>query len=464
MNQYDIAILGAGPGGYVAAIRAAQLRAKVCVIEKEYLGGTCLNVGCIPSKAMFKSTELFSEIKAAEAYGLEVNDFKAHLDKIVDRKDKIVVGLRNGIAALFKHHKIDLVEGFGKLKSPNEIEVKTNAGETTVISAEKIILATGSIPVPLDMAPLDHDKVIDTTDALALRKIPESLFIVGGGVSGCEFACIYAALGTKITITKRRPTPVTGLDDDLANALVRSLKKKKCTLHLGDQLDTFEVGENGISATLKSGKKVEAEKALITIGRQSYSKDMGFEEVGVEMDSKGLIVIDEHCKTNLPNVYAIGDVTGKKWLAHSASAQGMVAVKHALGDADAVMDYNAVPNVIFTSPEVASVGLTKQEAEEQNIETKVGMFNFRSIGKSHAIGHIDGFVKIMADAKTNKVIGVHIIGHGAASMIAEATLALSLGATADQIAHTIHAHPTMPEAIQEAAEDVFGMAIHHIGK
>jgi dihydrolipoamide dehydrogenase len=461
MYQYDTVILGAGPGGYVAAIRAAQLGAKVCIIERELLGGTCLNWGCIPTKAMYKCAILFEQMRNSEAFGLSCQHPVAHLDKIVGRNQRIVAELREGVERLFENHKVNLIMGEGYVKEPGVVEVaRKNQGKET-IRGHQLIIATGSEPRPLDLLPWDHKKVFNTRSILELTKIPQSLFIVGGGVSGCEFALLFSALGSTIYMTKRSKEAIKDLDREINKALIRGLKKRKVKLHFGDPPVAARHTASGVQITLASGKQVETEAVLVTVGRSPVSHHMGLDEIGLNLQD-GYVQVDQHCQTNVPGVYAIGDVTGKKELAHFASHQGIVAVEHGLGNRQAQVDEQAVPVAIFTSPEIASVGLTSQQCDAQGISYLEGSFPFRALGKSHAIGEIDGFVKIIAGDKDERIIGIHIIGPDASTLIAECTVAVTQGLTIQEMARTIHAHPTVAEALWEAVEDARGLSIHKL--
>jgi dihydrolipoamide dehydrogenase len=461
MSQYDIVILGAGPGGYVAAIRAAQLGARVCIIEKELVGGTCLNWGCIPTKAMYKCAVLFEQMLNAEAFGLSCDKPAAHLDKIVARNQRIVADLREGVERLFKRHKVNLIEGEGHVKAPSEVEVVSANQEKQTVGGKQLIIATGSEPMALDMLSCDNEKVFNTRSILELTRIPRSLFIVGGGVSGCEFALLFSALGSTIHMAKRSKEPIKGLDRDINKALIRALKKRRVRLHLGDPPVAAAHTATGVELKLQSGKQIETEMALVTVGRAPVSSGIGLNHLGVQLE-RDYVQVNQHCQTNLPDVYAIGDVTGQKELAHFASHQGLVAVHHGLGNQEAVVDETAVPIAIFTSPEIASVGLTSQQCEEQNISYREGVFPFRALGKSHAIGEIDGFVKVIARQKDERIIGIHIIGPDASTLIAECTLAVNQGVSLSEMARTIQAHPTVAEALWEAVEDARGLSIHKL--
>jgi len=459
--RYDTVVLGAGPGGYVAAIRAAQLGAKVCIIEKELVGGTCLNWGCIPTKAMYKCAVLFEQMTHAESFGLSCKQPTAHLDKIVARNQGIVAELREGVERLFEMHKVNLIRGEGYIKGPDEVEVAANDRDKQNIRGKQLIIATGSEPMALELLPWDHQKVFNTRSILELNRIPKSLAVLGGGVSGCEFALLFSALGATIHMTKRSKEPIKGLDRDINKALIRALKKRKVRLHLGDPPVAATTTSEGVELTLQSGKRIETEMALVTVGRTPVSSSIGLNSLGLHLKS-GYVQVDQHCRTNMQGVYAIGDVTGKRELAHFASHQGLVAVEHGLGNQEAAVDARAVPVAIFTKPEIAAVGLTSQQCDEQSIGYLEGTFPFRALGKSHATGEIDGFVKVIAKKEGERVIGMHIIGPDASTLIAECTLAVNQGVTIREMARTIHAHPTFAEALWEAVEDVRGLSIHKL--
>ena len=455
-----IAVIGAGPGGYVAAIRAAQMGADVTVIETDEVGGTCLNRGCIPTKALLASTEVFSKVKKAADYGVEISgDVTARLDKIMARKDKVVATQVKGIRGLFKSWGVTLIEGRGRLVSGKKIEITLKSGDVQELDADAIIIATGSRPAQIPVFPFDGEKIISSNEALSLESVPESLLIVGAGVIGCEFAFIYKELGADVTMIEMMPRAVFTEDPEVSEVLERELKKKKIKLLKNIKTEKVEVTDAGVKAFLSEGKTVEGQKMLVSIGRAVNSEDLGLVEVGVELGGRGEIPVDEKMQTNVDGIYAIGDVTGGIMLAHVASKQGLVAVENIMGH-NAKMSYDVVPAAIFTHPEIGSVGLRGHQCEEQGIDVKIGRFQFRALGKAHAMGEIAGMIKVIADAATDKVLGVHIIGPHASDLVHEAALAMEVGVTAKQIAETIHAHPTLAEGVMEACEDVHGMAVH----
>ena len=457
-----IIIIGAGPGGYVAAIRAAQLGSEVMVIEKKELGGTCLNVGCIPTKALLASAELLSAINNASKFGITVGEVSPKLPEMMARKEKIVAGLRKGIEYLFKSKQITLVKGVGKILEPGKVEVVKGDGSKDEVSADRIIIATGSGPARPKIFPFDGEKVITSDEALSLKEVPESLLIVGAGAIGVEFACIFASLGTKVTVVEMLAQSIPTEDGEIARELEKCLRRRGIKIYTGTKIEKVEAtGSAGtpkskVESTLSSGEKIEVEKVLVAVGRKLNSE--GLEEIGLRLDG-GRVMANEKMETNIPNIYAIGDVAGGLLLAHKASAEGIVAAENASGH-NSAMDYRVVPTCIFTSPEVASVGLTEKKAEEAGHKLKVGKFPFRALGKAHAMGEVDGLIKIIADASSDEILGVHIVGPHATDLIAEAALAMKTEVTAEELGSTIHAHPTLAEGLMEAAHAVHAMAIH----
>ncbi|MEW6109122.1 MAG: dihydrolipoyl dehydrogenase [Nitrospirota bacterium] len=455
-----LTILGAGPGGYVAAVKAAQLGASVTVVEDKEVGGTCLNRGCIPTKTMIASTEILSKIKDLDSFGIELNgSITPNLSKIIAKINRVVSTQVKGIKGLFKSWGITLKEGRGVLISPNEIEVTSTDGDKEKIETDKIIIATGSRPAQIPAFPFDGKKIISSTEALELTNIPKSMLVVGAGVVGCEFACIYRELGTEVTVIEMLPRAVATEDHEISELLEKELKKKKIKLITNIKVDRVDVRDDGVHAFLSDGKELISEKVLVSIGRALNSGDIGLEEIGVGKGSRGEIAVNNKMETNVPGIYAVGDVTGGILLAHIASREGIVAAKNIMGIED-IIDYNVVPSAIFTSPEVASVGLRENQAIEKGIKFRTGRFQFRALGKAHAIGEINGFIKILSEESTDKIIGAHIIGPHASDLIHEAAVAMNAGLRARDIAGTIHAHPTLSEGVMEAAEDVHGEAIH----
>jgi dihydrolipoamide dehydrogenase len=455
-----LAILGAGPGGYVAAIKAAQLGAQVTVIEDAEVGGTCLNWGCIPTKTMLASSEILSKARELDKFGIELKgELVPNLARIIERKNKVVSTQVKGIRGLFKSWGVTVKEGRGVLISPKEIEVRTKDGNTGIVEADAIIIATGSRPAQIPAFPFDGKHILSSTEALELTEIPKSLLIVGAGVIGCEFACIYRELGTEITIVEMLPRAVATEDHEISELFEKELKKKKIKLITEIKGEKVEIKDDGVHAFLSDGKELVAEKVLVSVGRALNSDNIGLENVGINRGNRGEILVNNKMETNIPGIYAIGDVTGGILLAHMASKEGLVAVKNIMGT-DTTINYNVVPAAIFTSPEIASVGIREYQAVEKGIKYKTGHFPFRGLGKAHTMGEITGFVKLIAEESSDKLIGAHIIGPHASDLIHEAALAMKSGLTIRDIAETIHAHPTLAEGIMESAEDLHGEAIH----
>ena len=463
-----IAILGAGPGGYVAAIRAAQLGARVTVIEREALGGVCLNWGCIPSKALLSVVELGDKVKKSSDAGLVIQGAVGYDPaRMVARKNKVVEELVKGIATLFKSWNIEQLDGTGELLDAKLLRVVKRDGTETTITADAVVIATGSSWPNLPLFPIDGKQIITSKEALDLQSIPVSLLIVGGGVEGCEFASLYSGLGTKVTLVEMMSTVLPLEDKEIASVMARELKKRGVELCVGTTVDKVERQANLVRATLKDGTTVEAQQVLVSVGRGFNSKGIGLEKAGVQMGAREEILVSDRMETNVRGVYAIGDVTGKAMLAHVASAQGKVAVQNILGH-PCTVSYNLVPAGIFTLPEIGRVGLTEQQARANvqeigrnpDTDVKIGRFRYAALGKAQGTGETTGLFKVIADAKTNNILGVHIIGAHAADLVHEAAMAMHTGASPAQMAEMIHAHPTLAEGLMEAAEDVEGMAIH----
>jgi dihydrolipoamide dehydrogenase len=455
-----LAILGAGPGGYVAAIRAAQLGAKVTIIEDTEVGGTCLNRGCIPTKAMVASSEALSKARELDKFGIELRgELVPNLTRIIERKNKVVSTQVKGIRGLFKSWDITLKEGRGRLTSQKEIEVIAKDGATGTVEADAIIIATGSRPAAIPTLPFDGKNIMSSTEALELTEIPRSLMIVGAGAIGCEFACIYRELGSEVTIIEMLPRAVATEDIEISELLEKELKKKKIKLFTGIKIDKAEIKNDGVHIFLSDGKELVAEKVLVSAGRALNSGDIGLEAAGINRGGRGEVLVNNRMETNIPGIYAVGDVTGGILLAHMASREGLVAAKNIMGINNAI-NYNVVPAAIFTSPEIASVGIREHQAAEKGIKYKTGHFQFRALGKAHAMGEITGFVKLIAEESSDKLIGAHIMGPHASDLISEAALAMKTGLTIRDITETIHAHPTMAEGLMEAAEELHGEAIH----
>ena len=472
-----IAVLGGGPGGYVAAVRAAQLGAEVTLIEKGPLGGTCLNWGCIPSKVMQTTAGMLRRFRRCEEFGITVEGTPAvDMAALMARKEKIVATQVRGIENLLKHNGVAYIKGTGTVESKGSLNVVTAQGDALNVAWDALVISTGSEPLEIPAFPFDGQKVISSADALSLDAVPESMVIVGGGVIGCEFACILADLGSRVTVVEAldRLLPLPSVDAGCSKVLQREMKKKKIKFLLDKTVTA--VDKNTAKPTVSIGPspfaqntrekdsqplQVEADKVLVSIGRKSNAPGIGLENIGLELDEKGWIRTDDHLKTSVENVYAIGDALGpeKIMLAHVASAEGIVAAENAVGG-DRKMNYNAVPGAIFTSPEVADVGLTEDQAREKGLNVRADTVLFRTIGKSQVIGELAGEAKIVSDAQNGRVLGVHIIGPHATDLIAEGTLAVTTGCTVQDLAETIHAHPTLAEVTLETAFKAIGKALH----
>ena len=460
MSSKRIVIIGAGTGGYVAAIRAAQLGAQVTLVEAVAVGGLCLNWGCIPSKALLACAELGQKIQKAGEFGIIITGSVSYdLARMVERKNKIVAGLVKGIRTLLKTWNVELVEGRGALADPRTVRVVKANGTEATFSADAVILGTGTTAPALPNLPLDGAHVLSSREVLDLTTIPESLLIVGGGTEGCEFASLFSVLGTKVTIVEMLPRILPGEDEEVSALLTAEFNKQGVRVMVDTRVDTVAVGSEGVRTTLATGDTVTTAKVLVSVGRRFNTGGLGLEAAGVTLGRRGEILVNERMETTCPGVYAIGDVVGQAMLAHVASAQGKVAVRNILGP-PTVMRYEVIPAGIFTFPEIGRVGLTEQDARRQGLEVKVGRFRPIGLGKAHASGDTVGLMKVVTEAKTGRIMGVHLVGAHAADLIHEAAVAMQMGATAETIAETVHAHPTMPEGLMEAAEDVESMAIH----
>lgn len=455
-----IAVLGAGPGGYVAALRAAQLGAEVTVIEESEVGGTCLNWGCIPTKTLIASAEVLHKARNAHNFGLTLDGtVTPDIAKIVERKNKVVGVQVKGIRALFKSWGIRIVEGRGVISSPTKITATLKDGSAEEVVTDRIIIATGSRPARIPVFPFDGKRILSSDHAVNPDSIPASLLIVGAGVIGCEFAFIYKEFGSDVTMVEMMPRAVSTEDEEISAILEREMKKKKIRLIKDTCVQSVDVKDTGVSVRLSDGAVIEVEKVMVSIGRTVNSEHIGLEEVGIQKGGRGEILVDRGMQTNISGVYAVGDAVGGVMLAHLASKEGMVAAENAMGGTS-VVNYDVVPAAIFTSPEIGSVGLRESQAVEKGYRVKIGRFQCRALGKAHAMGEISGMFKIIADGDTDRILGAHIIGPHASDLIHEIALAMEKGLTVKDIAHTIHAHPTLSEGIMEAAEDVHGSAIH----
>jgi len=460
--KYDIIVLGSGPGGYVTAIRASQLGFKVAVVEKENLGGVCLNWGCIPTKALLKSAQVFEYLKHASDYGLSVSSFDKDFGAVIARSRGVADGMSKGVQFLMKKNKIDVIEGFGKIKPGKKIDVSAADGKVTEYSADHIIIATGARSRELTNLPQDGKKVIGYRQAMTLPEQPKKMIVVGSGAIGVEFASFYNSMGTEVTIVEFMPTIVPVEDEDVSKQFERSLKKAGITIMTNSSVERIDTSGNGVKAYVKTSKGeevLEADILLSAVGIKTNIENIGLEEVGIAVD-RDKILVNDYYQTNIPGYYAIGDVTPGQALAHVASAEGILCVEKIAGLHVEPIDYGNVPGCTYASPEIASVGLTEKQAKEKGYELKVGKFPFTASGKAKAAGTPDGFVKVIFDAKYGEWLGCHMIGAGVTDMIAEAVVARKLETTGHEILKAIHPHPTMSEAVMEAVADAYGEVIH----
>ncbi len=461
MNEIDVVIIGGGPGGYVAAIKAAHLGLKAVLIEKDKLGGVCLNRGCIPTKALVSTAELLNNLQRAGEFGIQVKDYSFDFPAIMKRKDMITRRLSSGVEQLMKTNQVRVIRGEGQIIEPGTVEVTDIAGQKEVIKAKNIIIATGSKVMKLPIPGIDSEGVITSDEALSLSELPSRMLIIGGGVVGIEFAGIFKALGVEVAVVEMLPRILLPIDEEISRQLTQLLKRKGIEILTDCKVKEIKKNNRNLEVLVSTNngeKKLETEKVLLAAGRVPELGNIDVQGLGIELD-KGAIKVDEKMRTNIPGIYAVGDVVGKIMLAHVASREGIVAVENISGK-EVLMDYKVVPNCVFSMPEVASVGLTEEEARKENDNIKVSKFPFMANGKALGMGETEGMVKIIADSNTLELLGVHILGAHASDLIAEGTLALSMEATAFEIVNTIHAHPTLAEAIAEAAEGVTGKPIH----
>ena len=457
MDQYDVAIIGSGPGGYVAAIRCAQLGMKTAIIEKySTLGGTCLNVGCIPSKAMLDSSHHYEDaIKHFDEHGIEIpGEIKVNLAKMIARKQGVVDQTTKGIEFLMDKNKITVYEGIGSFKDATHVNIKKNDGKTEEIEAKNIIIATGSKPSTLPFIKLDKERIITSTEALELKEVPKHMIVIGGGVIGLELGQVYKRLGAEVTVVEFMDRIIPGMDAALSKELTKVMKKQKVKFALSHKVKSVErKGDQVIvKADDKKGQEVvfEGDYCLVAVGRKPYTDGLNADAAGVKLDDRGKVIVDAHLKTNVDNIYAIGDVIKGAMLAHKAEEEGTLVAEQLAGQKPHI-DYNLIPGVVYTWPEVAAVGKTEEELKEAGVEYKVGQFPMRALGRSRASMDTDGFVKILADKKTDEVLGVHMVGARCADLIAEAVTAMEFRASAEDISRMSHAHPTYAEAVKEAA-------------
>ncbi len=457
MSKYDIIVLGSGPGGYVTAIRASQLGFKTAVVEKENLGGVCLNWGCIPTKALIKSAQVFEYLKHAEDYGLKVKEAEADFDAVIKRSRGVAEGMSKGVQFLMKKNKIDVINGFGKLKPGKKVDV-----DGKEYSADHIIVATGARSRELPSLPQDGKKVIGYREAMTLKEQPKKMIVVGSGAIGVEFAYVYNSMGTEVTIVEYMDRIVPVEDADVSKQLEKSFKKNGINIMTSAEVIKVDTSGTGVKATVKTKKGeevLEADIVLSAVGIKTNIENIGLEEVGIAVD-RDKILVNDYYQTNIPVYYAIGDVTPGQALAHVASAEGILCVEKIAGQHVEKLDYGNIPGCTYCSPEVASVGLTEQQAKDKGIDIKVGKFPFSASGKASAGGNKDGFVKVIFDAKYGEWLGCHMIGAGVTDMIAEAVLGRKLETTGHEVLKAVHPHPTMSEAVMEAVADAYDEVIH----
>jgi len=461
MSEINVVIIGGGPGGYVAAIKAAHLGLKAVLVEKDKLGGVCLNKGCIPTKSLISTAEVLNHIQRAGEFGIQVKDYSFDFTAIMKRKDLITRRLSSGVEQLMKANQVRVVRGEGQIVEPGTVEILDADGQKEIIKTKNIIIATGSSVMKLPIPGLDVEGVITSDEALSLSELPSRMIIIGGGVVGIEFAGIFRALGVEVTVVEMLPRILLPIDEEIARRLTVSLKRKG--IEILTECKVKEIKKNNqnlevLVSTSEGEKKLETEKVLLAAGRVPELGNIDIQGLDIELDGRA-IKVDEKMRTNISGIYAVGDVVGKIMLAHVASREGIVAVENIAGK-EVLMDYKVVPNCVFSMPEVASVGLTEEEARKEIDNIKVSKFPFMANGKALGMGETEGMVKIIADGDTLELLGLHILGAHASDLIAEGTLALSMEATAEEIINTIHAHPTLAEAIAEAAEGITGKPIH----
>ncbi|HEY0736861.1 MAG TPA: dihydrolipoyl dehydrogenase [Herpetosiphonaceae bacterium] len=462
-TQYDVAIVGSGPGGYVAAIRAAQLGMKAAIIEKGDMGGVCLNVGCIPSKALLNTADLLEHAREGKRIGFVADNIRLDFGALMAHKERVVKQMSGGVGGLMKKNKVDVYKGFGRVTGPNSISVQGDGGEQTV-NTKNIIIATGSTPKSLPFAQIDEERILSSTGMLALKEVPKKLVVIGGGVIGVEMATAYHAFGTEITILEALPRIVSLADEEVSAELTRAFTRKGIKIQTGVKIGGVDPTDGGIAVmyTDADGKeqRVDGDKLLLSVGRAPLTKDIGLEQAGVELDERGFIKVNNMMQTNVPSIFAIGDCVPTPALAHVASAEGILAVEFMAGEHVTPINYDHVPSPYWCSPEIGHVGLTEAQARERGYDVKVGKFPFAANGNATIHMERNGFVKIVADKKYDEILGIHIIGPKATELLAEAGLALSHEATSESMAHTIHAHPTLYESIVEAAHGLIGGTIN----
>ncbi len=462
-TQYDLVVIGAGPGGYVAAIRAAQLGMKVACVDRQFLGGTCLNVGCIPSKAMLESSERYYETQNRLAkHGINVTGVTLDLSKMLARKDAVVKQLTGGVGFLFKKNKVDSFMGNGRVASATSVEVTADDGKVTTLATERILIATGSAPIELPGLKFDNQYIVDSTGGLEFKEVPKKLLVVGGGYIGVELGSVWRRLGSEVLIVEFTDRILPLMDQELSGLLQRTMEKQGIKFKFGAAAQAAEIKNGKVSVTIKIGDQTsveECDRVLVCTGRKPITDKLGLAEVGVAMDKKGFVLADPHFQTNVPGIYAIGDVIGGLMLAHKAEEEGIAAAEIMAGKAGHV-NYKVVPGVVYTHPELAQVGLTEADAKREGIEVKVGKFPLKANGRAIALDDTEGMMKVVGDAKTDRLLGVQIFAPHASDIIAEACVAMEFSSSVEDLGRTMHAHPTLPEALKEAAMAMEKRAIH----
>jgi len=464
VDKFDVVIIGSGPGGYVAAIRAAQLGLKTAIVEKDKeLGGTCLNIGCIPSKALLTSSDhyIFAKKEAAK-HGIVLDNVGLDLAKMLARKDKVVKTMNGGVKALMKGNKITTFQGLGTVTAPGRIEIKPDEGDGQEIEAAHIVIATGSVPVELANMKFDGDVIVSSTEALTFEKAPEKLLVIGGGAIGLELGSVWSRLGSEVIVLEFLPRIALGFDLELANLLQKSLTAQGMAFQLETKVGSVKVEKGRAVATATKGGeelKFEADKVLVSVGRRAFAKGVFGEKLGVALDDRGRVKVDEHFRTNLEGIYAIGDVIAGPMLAHKAEEEGIACVEMIAGKAGHV-NYEVIPGIIYTNPELAGVGLTEDLAKEKGMNVRIGKFPFRANGRAVANEDVEGVVKFVADAETDRILGAHILAHAASELIAETVVVMEFGGSSEDLGRTVHAHPTLSEAVKEAALSVEKRALH----
>jgi dihydrolipoamide dehydrogenase len=464
MKQFDVVVLGAGPGGYVAAIKAAQLGKKVGIIEKEYLGGVCLNVGCIPSKALLRNAELAHLLRTeAKEFGFSFDNLQLDYAAAYKRSRQVSQRLTKGVGFLMKKNNIEVILGEGKLTAPGKLLVKLADGGEEVVEAQDIILATGAHPTMIPGMEPDGTKIWDYKHAILSESLPKSAVIIGGGAIGIEFATVWSGYGVEVSVVEMLPHILPNEDEEAAAELAKALKKRGVKTYAGTKVKSVERTETGTKVLIESEKgeeTLEAYVTLVAVGFKPNSKGIGLEEVGVETDKRGFVVVDERMQTNVPGIWTIGDVTGKLLLAHTASSMGIICAENIAGKEPRTLDYRMIPRAVYSKPQVASFGYTEAQAKEAGFAVRVGKFNFQPNGKALGLGEYQGWVKIITDEKYGEILGATIVGPDASELLPELVLAQANELTVEEIAHSVHAHPTLAEAVMEAAEDALGGAIH----